>query len=147
MHAMAAATSAFENAARFFHACETLQGWQGCEDFVAPGATFVAQSEPIADIVSIEGYCEWMKSFGTDVVPGCSYELHAQSFDEQARIATFFATFTGTHSGPGGPSPATGKTVHAHYVYALTMNDDDRVSHMVKIWNAPWSMRELGWIT
>lgn len=138
--------SAFDNATRFFHACETLRGWPGCRDFVAPGAAFEAQSEPIADIVSVEGYCEWMKSFGTEVVPGCSYSLHAGSFDAETRIATFFATFTGTHAGPGGPSPATGKTVRAHYVYALTMDADDRVSHMVKIWNAPWSMRALGWI-
>jgi hypothetical protein len=143
---MASDDSAFDTATRFFDACESLKGWAGCAEFVAPGATFEAQSEPIADIVTVEGYCEWMKGFGTDVVPGCSYDLHARSFDPESRVATFFATFVGTHSGPGGPSPATGKTVHAHYVYALTMNADGQVSHMVKIWNAPWSMRELGWI-
>jgi len=137
--------SAIDNAARFFHACESLKGWAGCQSFVAPGATFNAQSEPIADIVSVEGYCEWMKAFGTEVVPGCSYEVHAQSYDPESRTALFFATFTGTHTGPGGPQPPTGKTVKAHYVYALRMDANDRVAHMVKIWNAPWSLRELGW--
>ncbi|MFU8814885.1 MAG: ester cyclase [Pseudomonadales bacterium] len=138
--------TAFENAQKFFHACESLHGWSGCKDLVAPGATFVAQSEPIADIVTVEGYCEWMKSFGTEVVPGCGYEIHAQSFDADTRVATFFATFTGTHTGAGGPQPPTGQSVSAHYVYALDMDANDRVAHMVKIWNAPWSMRQLGWI-
>ena len=86
-----------------------------------------------------------MQAFGTDVVPNCSYELHSASFDEISRTAMFFATFTGTHHGPGGPVPATGKTVHAHYVHALTMDAEDLIAHMVKIWNAPWSMRALGW--
>lgn len=137
--------TAFERAQRFFHACETLTGAEGCRTHVAPGATFSAQSEPIADIDTVLGYCDWMQGFGTDVVPGCSYTLHAESFDPASRIATFFATFHGTHAGPGGPVPATGRSVDAHYVYALTMDAEDRVAHMVKIWNAPWSMRELGW--
>lgn len=137
--------TAIDNATRFFHACESLDGWEGCKEYVAPGATFNAQSEPIADITTVEGYCQWMQGFGRDVVPGCTYEIHAHSFDEESRVATFFATFTGTHTGDAGPVPPTHETVHAHYVYALTMDGDDRVSHMVKIWNAPWSMRELGW--
>ena len=41
---------AFGNATAFFHACEGLQGWEGCEQYVADNAVFSAQSEPIADI-------------------------------------------------------------------------------------------------
>ncbi len=40
---------------------------------------------------------------------------------------------------------ATEKETHSHYVYALRMNADDLVEDMVKIWNAPWALRELGW--
>ncbi|MEZ5730386.1 MAG: hypothetical protein R3E48_21885 [Burkholderiaceae bacterium] len=36
--------SAFENAAAFFHACESLKGWAGCQGYVADGAGFDAQS-------------------------------------------------------------------------------------------------------
>jgi hypothetical protein len=25
-------------------------------------------------------------------------------------------------------------------------NDDDKVDKMVKVWNAPWAMKELGWM-
>ena len=137
--------SAFENATRFFHACEGLEGWPGCQSLVADGAGFVAQSEPLVDISTVEGYCEWMEGLGKGPLSGCSYDLHSASWDEAKRTALFFATFNGTHGGDGGPVPATGKSTSSHYVYAITMDSDDKVSHMVKIWNAPWALGELGW--
>ncbi len=38
--------SAFEIATKFFHACETLKGWDECKQFVAADAPFSAQCEP-----------------------------------------------------------------------------------------------------
>ncbi len=137
--------AAFDNAKRFFEACEAPAGWAGCKEYVASGATFTAQSEPIADISSIEDYCEWMKSFGTITAPGANYELHTAAWDESSRCATFFATYNATHSGEGGPVPPTGKSTRSHYVYIVTMDESDKVSAMTKVWNAPWAMRELGW--
>ena len=137
--------NALETAKNFFDACEAPLGWEGCKRFVADGASFSAQSEPIADITSLQDYCNWMHGFGTVTAKGCSYTLHSCSWDEETRTALFFATFHGTHVGDGGPVPPTGKTTQSHYVYAITMDHDDKVSHMVKIWNAPWAMVELGW--
>ena len=37
-----------------FHACGSLQGWEGCKGYVADGARFSAQSEPLIDIGTIE---------------------------------------------------------------------------------------------
>jgi len=138
--------SAFDNARKFFEACEAPEGWAGCAPYVADGASFVAQSEPIADIDTVQDYCEWMKGFGTVTVPGASYDVHSASYDDANRTAIFFATFHATHSGEGGPVPPTSKSTDSHYVYALQMNADDKVAHMDKIWNAPWAMRELGWV-
>lgn len=107
---------------------------------------FSAQCEPIADITTVEGYCEWMKGFGTVTAPGATYDLHSASFDEGTNTAVFTATFHATHSGDGGPVPPTGKSTDTDYVYVLKMDADDKVSHMTKIWNAPWAMRELGWM-
>ena len=45
--------SAFENAQKFFAACETPLGWAGCEAYVEPGAEFVAQSEPLMDVNTV----------------------------------------------------------------------------------------------
>jgi hypothetical protein len=28
----------------------------------------------------------------------------------------------------------------------LTMNDENKVERMTKVWNAPWAMREVGWM-
>jgi len=138
--------TAFENAKNFFDACDAAKGWVACKDYVADGASFVAQSEPIADINTVEAYCDWMAAFGTVTVPGATYDLHSTSFDEGTNTAVFFATFNATHSGEGGPVPPTNKETHTHYVYFLTMNQDDKVEKMVKVWNAPWAMKELGWM-
>lgn len=137
--------SAFDNATKFFHACESLEGWEGCEQYVAPGAAFAAQSEPLAEVTTVEAYVGWMQGLGSTALAGCSYDLHASSYDEASKTAVFFATFNGTHVGDGGPVPPTHKSTHSDYVYALTMNDDDKVARMCKVWNAPWALRELGW--
>lgn len=137
--------SPFEVATQFFHACEGLKGWQGCSEFAAEDAGFEAQSEPIADIDSLEGYCDWMAGLGSGPLAGCSYDLHSSAYDESTGTALFFATFNGKHVADGGPVPATGQETHSHYVYAVSMNADGKVSGMKKIWNAPWALGELGW--
>ena len=77
--------TAFENAKKFFIACETPEGWAGCKQFVADNATFTAQSEPLVDIDTVEAYCEWMAGFGTITAPGATYDLHTSSYDEARR--------------------------------------------------------------
>ena len=136
---------AFDNARKFFAACEAAEGWDGCQQYVAADAAFEAQSEPLVDVRTVRDYCEWMAAFGTITAPGSTYDLHSSSYDAETRTAIFFATYHARHTGEGGPVPPTGKETHSHYVYALTMNSEDKVGKMVKIWNAPWAMRELGW--
>ena len=137
--------SAFDNGTRFFHACEGLEGWAGCQQYVADGATFTAQSEPLADVTSVEDYCEWMAGLGSVTLKGCGYDLHTSAWDEANNTAIFFATFNGQHVGEGGPVPPTNQETHSHYVYVLKMDDQGKVSQMTKIWNAPWALGELGW--
>lgn len=137
--------TAMQNATDFFHACESLKGWAGCQEYVASGAGFVAQSEPLVDVTTVEDYCEWMAGLGSTALAGCSYELHSSAFDADTNTALFFGTFTGKHVGEGGPVPPTNKETNSHYVYVLKLNDENKVSHMTKIWNAPWALTELGW--
>ena len=138
--------SPFEAAIKFFEACDAPLGWEGCKQYVQEDATFVAQSEPVAEISSLEGYCEWMFAFGTITSPEGSYDLHTSSFDEATNTASFFATYHEKHLGDGGPVPPTQKETYTHYVYIIKMNAEAKVSHMTKIWNAPWAMKELGWM-
>lgn len=138
--------TAFENAKKFFEACETSAGWAGCKQYVAENATFFAQSEALADTDTVVAYCEGMAAFGKITAPGSSYDLHTASYDPETRTAVFFATYHAKHTGEGGPVPPTHKETHSHYVYVLTMNKDDKVEKMVKIWNEFWTGKELGWI-
>jgi len=136
----------FETATNFFHACESLKGWDACKDYVAENATFFAQCEPLTDIKTVKDYVGWMTGLGTITAPGCTYELHTSAYDEANKTAIFYATFTGTHSGEGGPIPPTNKTTNTHYVYVLKMNNEGKIASMTKIWNASWALRELGWM-
>jgi hypothetical protein len=138
--------SAFDNATKFFHACESLEGWAGCEQYVAGGASFSAQCEPLVDIHTVEDYANWLAGFGSVTAAGCSYDLHTSAYDDANATAIYFATFTGSHVGDGGPVPPTGKQTISQYVYVLKMNRDDKVESMQKVWNAPWAMTELGWM-
>jgi predicted ester cyclase len=136
-------TSITEIAGKFFEACETGKGWEGCKQYCKPGATFSAQAEPLADIATLQQYTEWMKGLLTPIPDG-RYELKSFATDEQRKSVSAFAVFSGTHTGPGGPCPPTGKRVKSDYVYVMDF-DGDKIRHMTKIWHAGWAMKELGW--
>ena len=136
----------FETAKAFFHACESLEGWAGCKQHVVDGATFSSQCEPLEEIETVEQYTEWMAGLGKGPLVGCHYDLISASYDEENETGLFFGTFHATHSAEGGPVPPTGKSTSADYVYVLKMDDQGKVSQMTKIWNAPWTLRDLGWM-
>jgi predicted ester cyclase len=133
-----------DTAERFFDACETGKGWAECQSYCHPGATFEAQAEALAGVETIEAYTEWMKGLFTPV-PDASYELRAFAVDEDRRTAIAYAVFRGTHSGPGGPVPPSGKQVESDYVYNMTF-EGDRIRHITKIWNDGISLKQLGWV-
>lgn len=135
----------FETASAFFHACESLEGWAGCQKYAADNAEFMAQSEPISELTTAEEYCEWMASIGQGPLNGCDYILHSSSYDAANNTALFFGTFNATHNGEGGPVAATQQSTSSHYVYSLEMDAGGKVRKMVKIWNAPWALNEMGW--
>lgn len=132
-----------ESAKQFFDACETGKGWKACQKFCHPDATFAAQSGALSEISSLEGYVEWMKGLFTPV-PNGRYDLKFFAEDEARNSVAAFAVFHGSHTGPGGPVPPTGKKVAADYVYHMVF-DGERIKHMTKIWNDTISLQQLGW--
>ena len=130
-------------AEQFFEACETGKGWESCKVFCVPGATFSCQSGALADVETLEGYCEWMKNLLTPIPDG-HYELKFMAEDKERSCVAAFAVFHGTQTGPGGPGEPTGKTVASDYVYAMDF-DGDRIRHMSKIWNDAVALQQLGW--
>jgi predicted ester cyclase len=137
-------TGTLEQAERFFEACETGKGWEGCKEYCSPDATFSCQAGALADVDTLEGYCEWMKNLLTPIPDG-HYDLKFMAEDtERSRVAAF-AVFHGTQTGPGGPGDPTGKTVSSDYVYAMEF-DGGRIRHMSKIWNDAVALEQLGWV-
>lgn len=132
-----------ETAERFFDACETGKGWEGCRAYCHPDATFSAQAKALVGIATVEAYTEWMKGLFTPM-PDARYELRSFAVDEGRHNVTAFAVIRGTHTGAGGPVPPTGRRVEADYVYVMEFRGD-RIGHMTKIWNDGMSFEQLGW--
>jgi ketosteroid isomerase-like protein len=132
-----------EPAKLFFDACETGKGWEGCKDYCRADATFSAQTGALAELHTLESYCGWMRDLITPV-PDANYELKFFAADESRSTVTAVAVFRGTHTGPGGPVPATGNSFAADYAYYMEF-DGGRIKHMTKIWNDTISLQQLGW--
>jgi predicted ester cyclase len=131
-------------AEQFFVACETGKGWDGCQQYCHPDATFSAQAGALEGVDSLEGYTDWMKGLLAPVPDG-QYEIRSFAEDEARNSVTAFAVFRGTHTGEGGPVPPTGQKVEAEYVYSMEF-DGERGRHMTKIWNDGVSLKQLGWM-
>ena len=131
-------------AAQFFEACETGKGWEGCKAYCTADASFAAQSEPLADVKTLQAYANWMKGV-LSFMPDGRYELKCFATDEDRQSVCAYGVFLATHTGEGGPCPPTGKSMTTDYVYVMDFAGD-KIRHMTKIWNAPWAMKEVGWM-
>ncbi|MEM7190667.1 MAG: ester cyclase [Pseudomonadota bacterium] len=127
----------------FLETCDSGKGWEACADLCREGATFSAQCEVLEGVETIQDYCEWMKELLVQLPDG-RIELQSLTVDEDNGHVNVFSVFRGTHTGPGGPVPPTGRSMTADYVYAMEF-EGEKLSHLTKVWNAPWSLRELGW--
>lgn len=136
-------TSIVETAEGFFQACESGQGWAGCQQYCQPRATFSAQAAALEGVDTVEGYTEWMKGMLTPLPDGhpevCSFAV-----DEKRDKVSVYAVFHATHTGEGGPIPPTGKSAAADYVYDMAF-EGDKIRHLSKIWNDGATMQQLGW--
>ena len=133
-----------ETAKKFFEACETGQGWNGCKSYCTPDATFSAQSTPLLETKTLAAYADWMKGMFTPF-PDARYELKSFAVDDERNNVSAFAVFKATNTGPGGPLPPTGKSIVTDYVYVMQFKGD-KIAHMTKIWNDAIALKQAGWI-
>jgi len=131
-------------AKNFFEACEAGKGWETCKMYCQEHASFSAQAEPLADVRTLQQYADWMKGLLT-FIPDGRYELKSFATDDERKSVCAYAVFFGTHTGPGGPCPPTGKSLRSDYVYVMEF-DGEKIRHMTKIWHAGLAMKELGWV-
>jgi len=127
----------------FFAACDSGKGWEACSIYCTPNATFSAQAEPLLEVKTLAQYTDWMKGMMT-VLPDGHYDVKSFATDEARNNVAAYGVFHGTHTGPGGPIPATGHHTSTDYVYVMQF-EGDKIVHMTKVWNSGLVMRELGW--
>lgn len=132
-----------ETALKFFDACETGKGWDACKHWCHEGASFSAQVDALEGIATIEGYTDWMKGM-MNPLPDGHYDLFFFGVDEERSTVAGAAVFHATHTVDTEDIPATGKSMSADYSYIMKF-DGDKISHMTKIWNDGFSLRQLGW--
>ena len=106
--------SSIEETEQFFDACETGKGWEACQQYCQPQATFSAQADALAGVDTVEAYTESRKGLLTPVADG-RYEVHPFCVDEDRNNVTAYAIFRGSHTDDGEPVPPTGKEVEADY--------------------------------
>jgi steroid delta-isomerase-like uncharacterized protein len=136
-------SSLIEAAKRFFDACETGKGWEGCKPYCAPNASFSAQAGALASVKTLQAYADWMKGMFTPF-PNATYEVKSFAVDDQRRNVTAYGVFSASHTGPGGPVPASGKSMKTDYVYVMQFKDD-KIVHMTKIWNDAEALKQIDW--
>ncbi|WP_419904295.1 ester cyclase [Kiloniella sp.] len=132
-----------QNAHDFFDACETGKGWEVCQQWCHDGATFSVQADALADMTTIEGYTEWVKSLSVPIPDG-HYKLKSFAVDDERKNVTAASVFHGTHTVDAGNGAPTGKSIATDYVYVMDF-DGDKIRHMTKIWNDGHALKQLGW--
>ena len=130
-------------ASSFFEACETGKGWDVCKDYCLENASFSSHAEPLLEVRTIEAYADWMQGV-CSILPDSNYEIKSLTVDEKNKHVSFFAVFSGTHTGEGGPIGPTGLNVTIDYVYALEFSED-KIKHLTKVWNPHHFFKQIGW--
>lgn len=138
-------TKWFENATKFFHACESAKGWDNCKQYVADGAEFICQAETYADVKTVEGYATKIAIVYDAIFrDGASYELELVTHNDEG-VISFFGTSTVKHTGPGGPVPPNGNVANIHFAYFITPDENGKVARMIKVYDQAQGRVQLGW--
>ncbi len=94
-----------EIAKKFFEACETGKGWEGCKAYCQTDATFSAQTEPLAGVKNLQQYADWMKGLLT-LMPDGRYELKSFGTDDAAEERLCVRRLPWHSYWPGWPLPS-----------------------------------------
>ena len=84
----------------FFAACETGKGWEACEAYCTPNATFAAQAEPLKGINALAEYTDWMRGLMT-ILPDGSYEVKSFATDTERNNVAAYVQKSKKHPAPG----------------------------------------------
>ncbi len=138
-------SAVLEHAKKFFHACESAEGWAGCAQYVAPAARFDCVAASQAGVHTVEAYCEQIRLAFTLTFVGSDYKLCAAAHDPSTQTVLIHGESLACHSGEGGPVPASGARAIIPFVYIMKMDENGKLSHLQKIYDEASSRKQLGW--
>ena len=117
------------NTARaFFDACDYGKGWSACKKYCHPDATFETEAETLANVDTMEIYCDWMVDALAMFDENVEIEVKAEAHDQTRDIVLIYAEIRGNVI--IGPKPMFAKT---DYVYVIQF-DEEKIKHMTKVW-------------
>ena len=138
---------AFENCKAFLEIMDTGKGYDAGKQYVKEGgAAFDSQCEALKDMKTVQEYADWLQGLGKGPLTGNTIEFKSIAYDEERNLVNYVGVFKATHTGEGGPVPATNKTMETDYMYLIKMNDDGKIESMTKIWNDGWTLKQVGWV-
>jgi len=133
-----------ERAKQFVDACDSGKGWENCQQYCQPQATFSVQADALGGIDTVEAYTGWAKGLLTPMPDG-NYEPRSFAEDDDGNKVSAYCVFRGTHTGEGGPVPPTGNKIESDYVYVMEF-EGDKIRHITKIWNDGFALKQVGWM-
>ncbi|CAB9506226.1 expressed unknown protein [Seminavis robusta] len=140
----------FDNCQICMTACDSGKGWQACKDQCVPDATFSCHNDTLGSMKTVQEYADFIALFGK-ACPNATWTTHDVFWDGTTHTAFFHCTYHVTHTVavPGlGPQTPTCKSSNANYCYIIKTdpNRDGKITHVQKLWNDTWLLRDLGWI-
>ena len=112
----------------FFEACDYGKGWSVCKSYCHDDASFETESETLAEIDTLDTYCDWMAEALAMFDENVEVEVKSEAYDIKKDIALIYAEIRGNVI--IGLEPMLMKT---DYVYAINFNGE-KISHVTKIW-------------
>lgn len=134
-----------ENALKFFHACESAQGWDVCRNYVETDASFHTFAPGSAGTTTIKAYCDEVAATFKTTFLGSTYELLASAYDAENGVVLLNGISYAQHTGEGGPVSPTQNEAQIPFNYSIKFNSDDKITHLEKIFDEASVKQQLGW--
>ncbi len=132
-----------DTAEKFFDACESGKGWDGCKRLLPTGRDVFGAGRCLGWRQHRRGVHE--------LDEGNVYPDTRRAATRSDRLPSMSGATTSPRlacSAPRipvrGPVPPTGKRLEADYVYVMDF-DNGQIKHMTKIWNDVRQPAQLGW--
>ncbi len=131
-----------ELAKNFFDDLEKGKGPEVTKKYLADNTVFQCDCLPQKNLIE---YSQMMKNLVDGPLPDFKYNIISITSNDNDVV--FYATFTATHSGKGGPIEPSNppKKCEGTYVYKITFDNNNKITKMEKCFDIFTAFNGLGW--